>query len=114
MSLVACGSIHQGHESFSSQSRGKQCSFMCLSVLLKAQTIPVFEWNTARIDSLLNQGNTMYLNDFENDDIPHEGFLSLNHLPSVVRLPEHHQSKSKSPVIVTNIDLPIVEPIEAR
>ena len=72
MSLIACGSIHQGHESFSSQSRGKQCSFMCLSVLLKAQTIPVFEWNTATIHSLLTQGDTMYLNAFENDDIPHE------------------------------------------
>ena len=72
---------------------------MCLSALLKVRAIPVFEWNTATIDSLLTQGDTMYLNAFENDDIPHEGFLSLNHLPSVVRLPEHHPSKSKSPVI---------------
>ena len=79
MSLIACGSIHQGHESFSSQSRGKQCSFILfyfiLSALLKAQTILVFEWNTATID-LLTQGNTMFLNAFENDDIPHEGFYA--------------------------------------
>ena len=35
MSLLACGSIHQGHERFNSQSRGKQCSIRSL-----------FEWNT--------------------------------------------------------------------
>ena len=30
MSLLACGSIHQGHKRFSGQSRGKLCSFMSL------------------------------------------------------------------------------------
>ena len=46
MSLLACGSIHQGHERFKGQSREKQCSSMSLSALLNAQNIPVIEWNT--------------------------------------------------------------------
>ena len=41
MSLHACGSIHQGRERFSGQSRGKLCS--SLSALLNAQNIPVIE-----------------------------------------------------------------------
>ena len=31
MSLLSWGSIDQGHERFSGDSRGKQCSFMSLS-----------------------------------------------------------------------------------
>ena len=75
MSLLACEGIHQGHERFKGQSRGKQCSFMSLSALLNAQNIPVIEWNTATIDSVLIRGDAMYLNAFENDDIPYEGFI---------------------------------------
>ena len=64
MSLLSHGSIHQGHEGFSGQSRGKQCSFMSLSALLTAQTIPVIEWNSTTIDNVLVQGDNMYLNAF--------------------------------------------------
>ena len=84
MCLLSRGSIHQGHEGFSGQSRGKQCSFMSLSALLTAQTIPVIEWNSTTIDNVLVQGDNMYLNAFNNDLIPREGFLSLNNLPTVV------------------------------
>ena len=34
MSLVACRSIHEGHEWFSDDSRGKQGILMCLASLL--------------------------------------------------------------------------------
>ena len=37
MSLVTCGSIHEGHEWFSDYSRGRQEIFMCLAVLLCEQ-----------------------------------------------------------------------------
>ena len=37
MSLITCGSIHEGHESFSDYSRGRQEIFMCLAVLLCEQ-----------------------------------------------------------------------------
>ena len=113
MSLFVCGSIHQGHHRFSSQSRGKQCSFMSLSALLTAQVIPVFEWNSTTVDSVLLQGDNMYMNAFENDLIPREDFLSLNHLPTVVHLPIVIVVE---PVEAQNAnDLPIVvEPVEAQ
>ena len=38
---------------------------------------------------------SMYLNAFENGDIPHEGFLTMNDLPSVVHWSED-ESKSNS------------------
>ena len=60
---------------------------MSLSALLTAQVIPVFEWNSTTVDSVLLQGDNMYMNAFENDLIPREDFLSLNHLPTVVHLP---------------------------
>ena len=59
-SCLSRGSIHQGHEGFSGQSRGKQCSFMRLSALLTTQTIPVIEWNSTTIDNTLVQGDNMY------------------------------------------------------
>ena len=57
---------------------------MSLSALLTAQTIPVIEWNSTTIDNVLVQGDNMYLNAFNNDLIPCEGFLMLNNLPTVV------------------------------
>ena len=58
---------------------------MSLSAILTAQTIPVLEWNSLAIDSVLLQGNSMYLNAFDNNHIPREGFLSLNDSPTVFR-----------------------------
>ena len=37
MSLITCGSIHQGHEWFSDDSRGRQEIYMCLAALLCEQ-----------------------------------------------------------------------------
>ena len=37
MSLITCGSVHQDHEWFSGDSRGKQEIFMCLPTLLCEQ-----------------------------------------------------------------------------
>ena len=37
MSLIACGSIHEGHEWFSDDSRGRQEIFMRLAALLCEQ-----------------------------------------------------------------------------
>ena len=44
MSLIACGSIHQGHERFSADSRGRQEIFMCLAALLCEQFWVIREW----------------------------------------------------------------------
>ena len=37
VSLIICGSIHEGHEWFSNDSRGRREIFMCLAVLLCGQ-----------------------------------------------------------------------------
>ncbi len=37
MPLFTCGSVHQGDERFSSDFRGKQCSFISLMALLSKQ-----------------------------------------------------------------------------
>ena len=37
MFLIACGSIHEGHEWFSDDSRGRQEIFLCLAALLCEQ-----------------------------------------------------------------------------
>ena len=99
MSLLSRGSIHQGHEGFSGQSRGKQCSFMSLSALLTAQTIPVIEWNSTTM--FLVQGDNMYLNAFNNDLILREGFLSLNNLPTVSGCCRWSEDKSNNSSIET-------------
>ena len=70
---------------YSAQSRGKQYSLMSLSALLNAQNIPVIEWNTATAN---NRQSHYVPNAFENGDIAHERFLSMNDLPSVVRWSE--------------------------
>ena len=66
MSLLSWGSIHQGHERFSGDSRGKQCSFMSLSALLTAQTVSVEKWDLTTIDRLLIEGDRIYLNAYNN------------------------------------------------
>ena len=95
----------------------------------------------ARVSFVLVQGDSLYLTAFENGDISREGFLLVNELPvcrtncrwsadnsnnwSIVIEAEPCQSESdtispveahvcrKLPIMVTNIDLPIVvEPIE--
>ena len=53
MSLITCGSIHEGHEWFSNDSRGRQEIFMCLAVLLCGQFLPIREWRCQDIDQIL-------------------------------------------------------------
>ena len=47
MSLIGCGSIHQGHERFSDDSRGRQEIFMRVDALLYEQFLPIREWGGA-------------------------------------------------------------------
>lgn len=56
MPFFTCGSVHQGDERFSNDSRGKQCSFISLTLiaLFVEQTIPVCEWNCQTVDNILS------------------------------------------------------------
>ena len=77
----AVGSIHKGDERFSDISRGRQCTFMSLSALLCAQSLPMSLWTTEVIDDILFDGDYMYKNSFENCLIPDTETLSLDYLP---------------------------------
>ena len=61
MSLIGCGSIHQGHERFSDDSRGRQDIFMCLAALLYEQFLPIREWRCQDIDQVLLHGDRFFL-----------------------------------------------------
>ena len=66
-------------------------------------------------DNVLIQGDNMYLNAFNNDLIPREGFLSLNNLPTVVccRWLEDKSNNSSIETCRSVIDTNI-SPVEAQ
>ena len=53
MALFLSSNIHQGDEIFSVQSRGKQCAFMSLSVVLTAQNTPLIDLSTTTLNNVL-------------------------------------------------------------
>ena len=61
MSLIGCGSIHQGHERFSDDSPGRQEIFMCITALLYEQFLPIREWRCQDIDQVLLHGDHFFL-----------------------------------------------------
>lgn len=62
--------IHRGQERFNDISGGRQYSFMSFSALLCAQSCPVRHWDTATVDQTLVEGDRMYLNALESQNIP--------------------------------------------
>ena len=60
MSLIGCGSIHQGHEWFSDDSRGRQEIFICLAALLYEQFLPIHKWGCQDINQVLLQGDHFF------------------------------------------------------
>ena len=68
--LSIAGTIHQGHERFSDISSGRQRPFMSFSALLCAQSCLVRHWDTATVDKTLVEGDRMYLNALESQNIP--------------------------------------------
>ena len=95
------GTIHKGHERFSDISRGRQSSCMTFSALLCAQSCLVRHWDTATVDQTLVEGDRMYLNALESQNIPDTETLSLIYLPiqacSKVQPPTEVTKVTKSP-----------------
>jgi len=81
MSLFACGSIHQGHERFSDESRGRQEVFMCLAALLCEQFLPIREWRRQDIDQVLLHGDHFFLSAFSSSEVPGK-HASMSKLPT--------------------------------
>ncbi len=89
MALFLSADIHQGDEHFSVHSRGKQCAFMSLSVLLTAQNISLNLGSRITFKNALLQGDKMFLNALDNGFIildPGVEFLSVENLPKVVNV----------------------------
>ena len=61
MRLFASGSIHQGHEAFTNESRGRQCAFMALNSVLYGQISPVTSWSSKMVDTILTAADDMFL-----------------------------------------------------
>ena len=81
--LFIARSIHQGHQSFSHISRGRQCSFISFSALLFARNAAFEQWTAVKVDQILDEGDRLYLNALRRRSIPDTGVLSLNYLPNV-------------------------------
>ena len=60
-SAIAPGTIHQGHERFIDDPRGRQDIFMCLAALLYEQFLPIREWRCQDIDQVLLHGDQFFL-----------------------------------------------------
>jgi hypothetical protein len=120
MALFLSSNIHQGDDLFSVHSRGKQCSFMTLSVILKAHDMPLTDWSKQTFDNVLVHGDIMYIKALNSGllilDDGVEG-LSIDDLPTVVDISFcRNMSKDSSYEICrSNNDLPIIElPVEAQ
>ena len=77
MLIYLSSHIHQGDESFDIQSRGKQCAFNCLLGLLTAHKKPLTQWSPTTLNSILFQGDKLYVKAINN---------SLVNLPSGIEL----------------------------
>ena len=53
MPVFVSGNIHQGHEMFGNESRGRQCAFMALNSILYEQISPVSAWTSQTLDAIL-------------------------------------------------------------
>ena len=52
--LIVGGNIHQADRRFSDVSRGRQCAFMSLSALLRANSSRVSQWTSHTVDQVLS------------------------------------------------------------
>ena len=57
--LIVSASIHQADRRFSDVFRGRQCAFMSLSALLRANSCRVLQWTALTVDQILVDGDAM-------------------------------------------------------
>ena len=88
VTLATSGSIHQGDERFSENSRGRQCAFnpfMSLTALLYDQRrISKFTCGIQSTESYPRETDCLSLTALENRIIPNAELLSVDMLPTVV------------------------------
>ena len=83
MRVFAVESIRQGRKMFGQESKGDQCGFMALCLILFEQINPVCSANM--IDAILMNGNNLYLSALHSQLIPDSASVTISDLPTVVR-----------------------------
>ena len=111
MAIFIRGNINQGDDCFDVQSRGKQCAFNSLLGLLTAYKKPITQWSPATLNSILLQGDKLYLKAVNNHLIrlpPGVVYLSVKDLPKLVIVScfENEFNFDTSCQTEQNIDLP--------
>ena len=111
MAIFIRGNINQGDDCFDVQSRGKQCAFNSLLGLLTAYNKPITQWSPATLNSILLQGDKLYLKAVNNHLIhlpPGVVYLSVKDLPKLVIVScfENEFNFDISCQTEQNIDLP--------
>lgn len=82
MSLIACGSIHQGHERFSDDSRGRQDIFLCLAALLCEQFLPIRKQEVPRYRSSPTSWRLLFLSVFSSGEVVGKNAFIRSKLPT--------------------------------
>ena len=80
--LICCWKHSSRSRRFSDISRGRQCSFISFSALLRAQSLPIEQWTASTVDQILTKGNQLYLDALKSRSIPDTETLSLDYLPN--------------------------------
>ena len=111
MAIFIRGNINQGDDCFDVQSRGKQCASNSLLGLLTAYNKPITQWSPATLNSILLQGDKLYLKAVNNHLIhlpPGVVYLSVKDLPKLVIVScfENEFNFDISCQTEQNIDLP--------
>ena len=71
MSLIACGSIHEDHEWFSDDFRGRQEIFICVfGCSIMWAILPIREWRCQDIDQVLLHEIIFFLSVFSSSEVP--------------------------------------------
>ena len=87
MALFLSPDFHQGNEIFNVHSKGKQCAFMALLVLLTARNILLSLWSKVTFNNVLLQGDKLYLKALNTGFIVLDqgtDLLSVEHLPKAI------------------------------
>ena len=82
MSLIACGSIHQGHERFSDDSRGRQDIFLCLAALLCEQFLSIRKQEVPRYRSSPTSWRLFFLSVFSSGVVLEKNAFIRSKLPT--------------------------------
>ena len=91
----ACGSIHQGVDRFTTESRGQQCMFMsCASLFFNHTVMPVTTWDSQTTDQIVVHGDSMYRKALANGRIPYAETLTVEWLSTSCSKMGHRQWRS--------------------